>query len=134
MGFRLDGSSPIVNELLRGFLSVKVGQTISIPTQTSGNSEDNSKISKGREIFERSKVSFSDEAKNMQQMRKDVGPEALKAYGKLTKEEKSRLADTLNGTSKKKIKTGEIDIDNKKSFISGHPYVTNRMSILAALK
>jgi len=120
----------LINQLLLTFLKLKEHRDMSIPANTSDTAKNNSAVPKGEGISEKSRVTFSNEAQNIQQSRKDVGPEALKAYEKLTKDEKSKFADTLKGTTIKKLKYTELEIDNRKSFVSGHPHVTKGLGFL----
>jgi hypothetical protein len=76
------------------------------------------------------RVSFSREIQQDQKARNDLLPEAMNAYDKLPKDAKSKMANSLNGITKKNLTSKlEIEVDNKKSFISGHPYVTKGLGL-----
>ncbi|MDQ7825935.1 MAG: hypothetical protein RDV48_24240 [Candidatus Eremiobacteraeota bacterium] len=139
MGSTIEGNTPSLN----------ANQYGNIHYRTSSAAKDKSTTPKGGGISEKGGVSFSPEARStlnpatekrftsearkdpgIQQLKNNFSPGAIKAYEGLTKGEKSRLKNTLNGTTTKKGKLTDIEIDNRKSFISGHPYVTKGLGPL----
>ncbi|MGV8125185.1 MAG: hypothetical protein AB2L14_36015 [Candidatus Xenobiia bacterium LiM19] len=49
----------------------------------------------------------------VQQLKGNFSSGALKAYERLTKDEKSRLEDTLHGITRKQVKLASLEIDNR---------------------